>query len=44
MRASQAFEEIYNTLTPPVDWVPTRYEQKAITAGRTPIYRSYRRR
>lgn len=43
MRAAEEFQEIYNALTPPHDWVPTRYEQKAIQAGRTPVYRSYRR-
>ncbi len=26
------------------DWPPTRYEQKALAAGRTPIYLRYRRR
>ncbi len=44
MRNAAEFEEIYNTNTPPADWVPTRYEQKAIVAGRTPVYRAYRRR
>ena len=27
-----------NTTQPPKDWVPTRYEQKGIAAGRQPIY------
>lgn len=27
-----------NIHTPPVDWVPTRYEKKGILAGRKPIY------
>jgi tRNA (guanine-N7-)-methyltransferase len=43
-RAAKEFEELYNRLTPPDDWVPTRYEQKAIKAGRAPVYRAYRRR
>lgn len=43
MRATPAFEEIYNAAAPPSDWVPTRYEQKAIQAGRQPVYRAYRR-
>jgi tRNA (guanine-N7-)-methyltransferase len=43
MRASADFEEIYNAPLPPADWVPTRYEQKAIKAGRAPVYRIYRR-
>ena len=44
MRAAKDFEEIYNAPQPPEDWVPTRYEQKAIKAGRAPVYRAYRRR
>lgn len=44
MRAAKDFEETYNASTPPDDWVPTRYEQKAIKAGRAPVYRAYRRR
>ena len=44
MRASPDFEEIYNEPIPPADWVPTRYEQKAIKAGRQPVYRAYLRR
>lgn len=28
---------------PPLDWVPTRYQQKAIKAGRQPAYLVYRR-
>ncbi len=36
---SQLFEkENENTAVPPDDWVPTRYEQKGIKAGRSPIY------
>ncbi len=27
----------------PADWPPTRYEQKAIAAGRRPAYLSFRR-
>ena len=44
MRSSLDFDEIYNAPVPPGDWVPTRYEQKAIKAGRGPVYRAYRRR
>jgi tRNA (guanine-N7-)-methyltransferase len=29
--------------TPPAEWVPTRYESKAIEAGRVPIYLQFRR-
>jgi len=28
---------------PPADWVQTRYEQKALKAGRKPVYMTYRR-
>ncbi len=28
----------------PADWPPTRYEQKALAAGRSPVYLSFRRR
>lgn len=27
----------------PADWIPTRYEEKALQAGRTPLYFHYRR-
>ena len=29
---------------PPADWIPTRYQEKAIKAGRNPIYLAFRRR
>lgn len=44
MCVSEMFEETHNASSPPDDWVPTRYEQKAIKAGRQPVYRTYRRR
>jgi tRNA (guanine-N7-)-methyltransferase len=28
----------------PADWPATRYEQKALAAGRSPVYLRYRRR
>ncbi|MFA5040361.1 MAG: tRNA (guanosine(46)-N7)-methyltransferase TrmB [Bdellovibrionales bacterium] len=30
--------------TPPPDWVPTRYQEKAIKAGRKPFFMDYRRK
>lgn len=30
-------------LKPPADWLSTRYEQKALTAGRVPIYLNFKR-
>lgn len=44
MRDQTDFAETYHADAPPADWIPTRYEQKAIEAGRVPIYRSFRRR
>jgi tRNA (guanine-N7-)-methyltransferase len=44
MNSAADFEETYHASTPPADWVPTRYEQKAIKAGRAPKYFSYRKR
>jgi tRNA (guanine-N7-)-methyltransferase len=29
---------------PPADWIPTRYQEKAIKAGRNPIYLAFQRR
>jgi hypothetical protein len=40
--AFEKFVPIRDAPTPPEDWVPTRYEQKAIQADRKPIYMSYR--
>ncbi len=40
---SDDFTLVQHTLLPPEDWVETRYEQKAISAGRAPVYMSYRR-
>ncbi|MDR3451003.1 MAG: tRNA (guanosine(46)-N7)-methyltransferase TrmB [Alphaproteobacteria bacterium] len=37
------FTCIYDSSTPPPDWVPTRYQEKAIAAGRTPFFMDYRR-
>lgn len=42
--AHPAFEVIYDGPQAPADWIPTRYEQKGIAAGRTPEYLIYRRR
>jgi tRNA (guanine-N7-)-methyltransferase len=43
MDSVQDFTCVYNTTTRPADWVPTRYEEKGIKAGRVPVYMSYRR-
>lgn len=36
-------EKAEDWLMPPEDWVPTRYEQKAIKAGRKPCYFTFKR-
>lgn len=42
--ASDVFTVVHDDVTPPADWVTTRYEEKGIKAGRAPAYFSYRRR
>lgn len=37
------FKTVSCSERPPQDWVPTRYEEKALKAGRIPLYFSYRR-
>ncbi len=37
------FTCIYDSAEPPVDWVQTRYQEKAIAAGRQPFFMDYRR-
>jgi len=39
-----AFELVARAETRPGDWPPTRYEAKALRAGRRPIYLTYRRK
>ena len=43
MNAATDFAMAHDSTTPPVDWVPTRYEAKGIKAGRAPVYFVYRR-
>lgn len=38
-----AVENTGITTTRPSDWIPTRYEEKALLAGRTPIYYRFKR-
>lgn len=38
------FKLEYKSNTPPSDWVQTRYEQKGIKAGRSPVYFRYLRK
>lgn len=42
--ADKNFARLFHGTTPPADWVATRYEQKAIKAGRQPVYMGYQRR
>ncbi|MDX2027966.1 MAG: tRNA (guanosine(46)-N7)-methyltransferase TrmB [Alphaproteobacteria bacterium] len=41
LKASPDFTKTYDSPHPPKDWVPTRYEQKALKAQRNPAYLSY---
>lgn len=38
------FSLVYHSATRPEGWVPTRYEEKGIAAGRVPVYMIYRRK
>jgi tRNA (guanine-N7-)-methyltransferase len=38
VQAHPAFELLSEGAAPPVGWIPTRYEQKGIGAGRRPVY------
>lgn len=42
--AHSAFDCVYDGPQPPADWVPTRYEQKGIAAGRQPEYMIFKRK
>jgi hypothetical protein len=44
LAAQPQFAVVSRTKIRPEDWPPTRYEAKAISAGRQPIYWSLRRR
>lgn len=38
------FKNIHDSETPPADWVQTRYQEKAIEAGRVPVFLDYVRK
>jgi len=38
------FTCVYAHAEPPSDWVPTRYQEKAVRAGRQPFFMDYRRK
>ena len=44
MDGAADFTRVHHDAAPPLDWVPTRYEEKGIKAGRTPVYMAYRRK
>ena len=44
MAAEQSFATGVSATTRPADWPPTRYEAKALNAGRRPVYWSFIRR
>jgi len=37
------FTCVYDSIEPPLDWVQTRYQEKAIEAGRQPVFMDFRR-
>jgi tRNA (guanine-N7-)-methyltransferase len=39
-----SFECVYDSTEPPPDWVQTRYQEKAVKAGRQPVFMDYRRK
>ena len=39
----QIFVSIYDSAKPPLDWIQTRYQEKAIAAGRVTVFLDYRR-
>ena len=41
--AHPAFACVHASIEPPADWVQTRYQEKAIAAGRQPFFMDYRR-
>jgi tRNA (guanine-N7-)-methyltransferase len=43
LEAHVEFDCVYSSEVPPVDWVQTRYQEKAIAAGRVPFFMDYRR-
>ena len=38
------FTCVYDSIDPPVDWVTTRYQEKAIQAGRVPVFMDFHRK
>jgi tRNA (guanine-N7-)-methyltransferase len=44
LNAHDAFECIHADVEPPVDWIVTRYQQKAMQAGRQAFFMDYRRK
>lgn len=43
LQETRDFSLAFDSADPPEDWVPTRYEQKALQAGRKPVYMGWRR-
>jgi tRNA (guanine-N7-)-methyltransferase len=43
LRGAEDFELIGDSTARPADWPPTRYEEKALKAGRKPVYLEYTR-
>jgi tRNA (guanine-N7-)-methyltransferase len=43
LASSTLFAPLFDSTTPPYDWVQTRYEAKGIKAGRQPVYMGFER-
>lgn len=43
LEADENFARIYASDEPPADWVQTRYQEKALAAGRKPFFMDYQR-
>jgi len=43
LKGHSDFTCVYDAIDPPPDWVQTRYQEKAIAAGRVPVFLDYRR-
>ncbi|MDE1901952.1 MAG: tRNA (guanosine(46)-N7)-methyltransferase TrmB [Alphaproteobacteria bacterium] len=44
MAAAADFTCTHHATEPPADWVETRYQQKAVAAGRVPVFMDYQRK
>jgi tRNA (guanine-N7-)-methyltransferase len=43
LQGHSAFACVYDSTVSPVDWIQTRYQEKALMAGRQPVFMDYRK-